>query len=149
MQSRTQMLFAFSIFSSVGTATAFAAEMDVSKCPVNKQWEDAYNRGDAAAVAALYTPDAREVSPAGIRIGAMAVKERVEENHKEGMSNVLITATKCGIEGAFRWSSGTWKADSRQGPASGFWTAIEVKNGDAWKMQNLTWNLTPPPPTQK
>jgi hypothetical protein len=26
----------------------------------------------------------------------------------------------------------------------GFWTAIEVKDGEGWKIQNLTFNLTPP-----
>jgi hypothetical protein len=27
----------------------------------------------------------------------------------------------------------------------GFWTAIEIKEGGGWKLQNLTFNMTPPP----
>ena len=58
---------------------------------------------------------------------------------------LVIVPTKCDIEDAVRWSSGSWNQTSPQGPVTGFWTAIEVKDGDGWKMQNLTFNLTPPP----
>jgi ketosteroid isomerase-like protein len=146
MQPSAYMLSASGIFAIAGTITAVAAGTDVSKCPANKQWQDAYNKGDAAAVAALYTADAIEVTPEGIRVGPAAVKERVEGSFKAGMKKqVVITATKCNVEGATRWSAGDWKNDTTQGPVGGFWTAIEAKNGDAWKIQNLTYNLTPPP----
>jgi hypothetical protein len=69
-------------------APALAADMDVSKCPVNKTWQDAYNKGDFAAVAALYTADAIEVTPEGVRVGPAAVKERLEDSiTKGGMKN--------------------------------------------------------------
>ena len=97
-------------------------------------------------MAALYRSDAVEVTPAGIRLGPAEVKKRLDEAIKEGAKNVVIVATKCDIEGAVRWSSGSWNDTSPQGrPESGFWTLIEVKDGDDWKMQNLTFNLTPPP----
>jgi hypothetical protein len=65
--------------------------MDVSKCPVNKTSEDAYNKGDTAAVAALYTADAIEVTPEGIRVGPAAVKERIEGGiNNAGMKHAVI-----------------------------------------------------------
>ena len=107
MQSHTNLLSAVTLsatmfLGAVAIATpAFAADMDVSKCPVNKTWEDAYNKGDTAAVAALYTADAIEVTPEGIRVGPAAVKERIEGAiNKAGMKHAVITATKCNIEGA-------------------------------------------------
>jgi ketosteroid isomerase-like protein len=118
--------------------------MDVSKCPVHQQWQDAFNQGKASAVAALYTPDAIEVTPVDIRVGPAAVKERIEAALKEGSKNAVITATKCDIEGDVRWSSGPWKDETAHGPLSGFWTIIEVKNGDSWKIRNVTYSLTPP-----
>lgn len=59
---------------------------------------------------------------------------------------MVNTATKCNVEGDTRWSAGEWKGETRQGAASGYWTAIEVKDGDTWKMVNLTYSITPPPP---
>ena len=112
----------------------------------DNQWQEAFNKGDTSAVAALYTSDAVEVTPDGIRVGPAAVKERPDEDIKEGWKkDLVIVATKCDSEGAVRWSSGSWKQTSPQGPVGGFWTAIEVKGGNGWKLQNLTINLTPPP----
>jgi ketosteroid isomerase-like protein len=126
---------------------SFAANVDVSKCSAAKPWQDAYNKGDATAVAALYAADAIEVTPAGIRVGPAAVKERVEANiTKDGEKNLVIIVAKCNIEGALRWSAGEWKSDLPQGTVGGFWTAIEAKNGITWKIQNLTFSVTPPPP---
>jgi hypothetical protein len=86
------------------------------------------------------------VTPDGIRVGPAAVKERLDESIKEGWKqDSVIVATKYDSEGTVRWSSGSWKRTSPQGPMGGFWTAIEVKDGEGWKIQNLTFNLTLPP----
>jgi ketosteroid isomerase-like protein len=143
MQLRACLFSAFSFFAFAGTVPAVAAEM---KCPVDNRWQDALDKGDTSAVAALYTSDAVEVTPDGIRVGPAAVKERLDESIKEGWKqDLVIVATKCDEEGTVRWLSGSWKRTSPQGPVAGFWTAIEVKDGEDWKIQNLTFNLTPPP----
>jgi ketosteroid isomerase-like protein len=147
MQLTPYILSALGFLVIAGTNAVVAADTDVSKCPVNKQWQTAYNKGDADAVVALYAPDAIEVTPEGIKVGLASIKERVEGSIKQ-LKNADIVATKCDVDGDFRWSSGTWKAESSQGPAGGFWTALETKHGDAWKMRNLTYNLTPPPATK-
>ena len=85
MQPRACLFSAFSIFVIAGTVMAAAAEMDVSKCgTAYKQWQDAFNKGDTSAVAALYTSDAVEVTPDGIRLGPAAIKNRLDEGIKEG-----------------------------------------------------------------
>ena len=145
MQARTCLFSVLSIFAIASTISAPVAGMDGTGCTVHKQWQDAFNKGDASAVAALYTSSAIEVTPLGIRAGPAAVKERIEENIKEGSKNLEIVATECDPKSAFRWSAGSWKDETPRGPASGFWTMIEVKEGDGWKIQNLTFNLTPPP----
>lgn len=144
MQPRACLFSAFSILVIAGTVRAAAAERE---CTSDKQWQDAFNKGDTSAVAALYASDAVEVTPDGIRVGPAAVKERLDGEIKEGWKkDLVIVATKCDSEGAVRWSSGSWKQTSPQGsPVGGFWTAIEVKDGNGWKLQNLTFNLTPPP----
>lgn len=128
-------------------APAFAAEIDPSTCPVPMIWQNAYNKGDAAGIAALYTPDAIEVSPGGIIQGPEAVKERVTQSIKnDGPNSLKLVTQKCTIEGPIRWSVGQWDTKATPGGgASGFWTLIEVKSGDTFKIKNLTYTLTPPP----
>jgi len=96
MQPLARLFSTFSIFVIVGTVTAAAAEMDASKCSaIPKQWQDAFNKGDTSAVAALYRSDAVEVTPAGIRLGPAAVKERLDEGFKDGNKNdLVIVATR-------------------------------------------------------
>ena len=128
---------------------ATAANVDVSNCTANKAWLDAYNKGDAAAIAAMYTPDAIEVITTGIRVGPALVKERIEADLKQGVKYKDTTATKCDVDGDIRISAGDWNAESEQGPFGGFWTAVERKDGGSWKIINLTGNITlPPPPTK-
>src|SRR5215831_17314308 len=70
-------------------------------------------------------------TPDSIRVGSAAVKERLDEEIKEGWKkDLVIVATKCDSEGAVTWSSGSLKQASPQGPLGGFWTAIEVKGGN-------------------
>jgi ketosteroid isomerase-like protein len=123
MQPRACLFLTFSIFVIAGTVTAAAAEMDASKC-ADKQWQDAFNKGDTSAVAALYASDAVEVTPTGIEAGPAAVKKRLDESIKQGWKqDLVIVATKCDIEGAVRWSSGSWNQTSPQGSSvGGFWT---------------------------
>jgi hypothetical protein len=57
---------------------------------------------------------------------------------------IIVEAFEPGCQPRF-WpvplDSGHWP--DRNG--TGFWTVIEVKDGDGWKMQNLTFNMTPAP----
>ena len=110
MQARAGLFSAFSIFLIAGTVTAVAAEVDASKCTVQEPWQEAFNKGDASAVAALYTSDAVEVTRDGIWVGPAAVKERLDEGIKEGWKqDLVIVATKCDNEGRVggRWGRGS------------------------------------------
>jgi ketosteroid isomerase-like protein len=135
---------------AVATTPVFAAEMDTSMCPNAKAWQDAFNRGDADGVINLYTSDAIETTPTGIRVGQAAVRERVKDILKAGLKGQSNSVTKCFTDGNLRWSVGEWGVETPQGHGSGFWTSIEAKQGNTWKIANLTWNVTPPPePTNK
>jgi hypothetical protein len=121
---------------------AFADEMDAT-CPVSKALQEAYNKGDANSLIALYTPDAIEVGPRGVLSGSDAIKARVEQSIKsDGPNSLRINLQKCVMDGPIRWSTGDWA-----GPTSGgYWTIIESKsNGNgSFKIKNLTYSVTPP-----
>jgi ketosteroid isomerase-like protein len=145
MRRSTLLALPLSISLVAIALPAAAANVDASNCPTAKMWLDAYNKGDADGVAALYAPDAIEVMQTGIRVGPAAVKERVENNLKRGVKYAAVTPTKCDIDGDIRIAAGEWNGEMQQEPISGFWTSIERKDGGTWKMINLTANRTPPP----
>jgi ketosteroid isomerase-like protein len=123
---------------------AAAASVDPSTCEA-KAWQDAFNKGDVATIVGLYTPDAIEVLPGGIRTGTAAVQQRIEQDLKQGGKHLVVGTTKCNIEGNLQVSAGDWKEEYPQGPLSGFWTAVSRQDGGNWKLINLTVNITPPP----
>ena len=158
----------------VGVATgfalaAFAQQKDTLKAPIARQRdlltdvkalyefgllgtkeEEAFNKNDASALAALFTEDAVLVAPDGMFFGRQAIEKRYADMFLDSP----IT-TFCGqhsqlnaIDNAV-WSVGKfWSThQSQAGPvfANGYWSAIYVREGDAWKIRMLTLSEHPGP----
>jgi ketosteroid isomerase-like protein len=119
---------------------------------LNQGLDDAYNRNDAAAAAALFTEDALLVAPDGMFSG----RQHIEERYADTFQRSPIVNFNCSwdrrhlnaIDNAV-WSAGPWFGtfQSQAGPvfASGYWSAIYVREGDAWKIRMLTLNEQPGP----
>jgi uncharacterized protein (TIGR02246 family) len=114
--------------------------------------DEGYNKNDAAAVAALFTEDAVLVSPDWMFNGRKAI----EEGYKEKFQRSPITDFNSrrerrhlnAIDNAV-WSAGQWFStlQSQTGPVSswGYWSAIYVREGDAWKIRMLMLSERPQP----
>jgi uncharacterized protein (TIGR02246 family) len=109
---------------------------------LSQKLDEAYNKNDAAAVAALFTQDALLVTPDGMFNGRQDIEKRYEDmfqwwpitdfngrrerRHLNAIDNAV-------------WSAGQWAStfQSQTGPifAWGCWTAIYVREGDAWKIR--------------
>jgi ketosteroid isomerase-like protein len=119
---------------------------------LNRGLEEACNRNDAAAAAALFTEDALLVAPDGIFSGRLDIGKRYADTFQRSP----IINFNCSwdrrhlnaIDNAV-WSAGNWFGtfQSQTGPAFAFghWSAIYVRDGDAWKIRMLTLNEQPPP----
>ena len=123
---------------------------------LDKKNDDAFNKGDAAALAALYTEDAIEVTDQGPIYGRDAIEKHYSDLfQKIHFTNYIVTADPnsphtVGTAGNDAWSSGEWSATIRGenfGPIQlkGYWSAIKAREGDVWKTRMLTWNVTPAP----
>jgi len=158
----------------VGLATgfalvAFAQQKDTVKAPSAQQRDlradvtalfefnvlgtkeqEAVNKNDASAVAALFTEDAVLVAPDGMFFGRQAIEKRYADMFLDSP----IT-TFCGqhsqlnaIDNAV-WSVGEfWSTRQSQTGAvfiNGYWSAIYVREGDAWKIRMLTLSEHPGP----
>jgi len=123
---------------------------------VTKKFDEAFNNGDAAAFAALYTEDAVQVTPQGPVFGREAIEKLFAGVFQQGhYSNHLNKDDQgsphmIGTAGNEIWRTGEWSftlQGKSGGPIQlkGYWGAINVREGDTWKIRILTFNVTPPP----
>ena len=120
-----------------------------------KAFTDALQKGDAAAAAANFTEHAVLVTPYGPVFGRSAIHgwyvdllksvqlsidfSPVDEDSPHvlcGAGNALWGTGKC---------SGTGKGQNGSILGNGYWSAIDIREGEDWKIQMLTTNITPPP----
>ena len=112
---------------------------------LNDQWAAAYNKGDAAAVAAMYTSDAY-LLPAG----APMVKGRdaiagVWKKVMEQVADVKLTTLDVkplGPNAAREIGTGTFKTKGRN-PQDGAlkYAVVWQKEGGKWKLLQDIWNM--------
>jgi uncharacterized protein (TIGR02246 family) len=119
---------------------------------LHRKLDEAYDKNDAAAVAALFTEDGLFVGPGGMFSG----RQNIETRHAETFQRSPIIDFNCSrkrrhldaLDNAV-WSAGQWASTSQSqtGPvfAWGCWTAIYVREGNAWKFRMLTLSEHPRP----
>jgi uncharacterized protein (TIGR02246 family) len=116
---------------------------------VIKNFTDAVNNNDAAAVAPLFTEDAVLVPPEGPINGRQAIEKWFADLFQRvHVSDNLLTVDQdsphiIGTAGNAIWANGAWSAtlkvqDLGSLQAKGFWTVI--REGDDLKIKMLTWN---------
>jgi len=121
-----------------------------------KKGDEAYNKNDASAVAALYTKDAVLLTDRGPINGRAAIEKWYADLFKQfHISNRLSKADEFHFVSAADqevWSTGEWSETLQKkkgGPkiqVKGYWAAIKVRDGGVWKERLETWNVTPDSP---
>ena len=125
------------------------------------KYEEAINNGDAAAAAGFFAEDGVLVNDTGPVYGKEAIEKYYIGVFQDVIfSNYIITVDQnspriIGKAGDEAWSIGEWSSTVRGqdfGPVEqkGYWSVIDTREGDATKIQMLTWNITPvsPAPAQ-
>ena len=112
--------------------------------------EEAFTNKDAAAVAALFTEYAVLVAPDGIFSGKQAIEKRYEDTFQRWPFTQFNDPRSLSIKAIDNavWYYGEW-GGTLQGEAGpvfvkGYFSAIYVREGDAWKMRTLTLTEHPP-----
>jgi ketosteroid isomerase-like protein len=121
---------------------------------LSKAYDEAVSNNDAAAVAALFTEDAVFVSDRGPIHGRQAIQNWYigvfqvwhPKNHigkPDGNAPHIL-----GTTGSEAWETGEW-SETGQGkagrpvPINGYWSTIDILEGDDWKIEMLIYNLAP------
>ena len=148
-----------SVVALVGLAISFAAptlaqqkgtvdpqtEQQIRALPSN--FDAAFNRNDAAAVAALYTEDAVFETPNGTFNGRLAIEEENAKHYfEERHSNNLVTMVDQVIAvGDEIRVTGTWSdifEEIGTIHADGTYSWVLVHEDDAWRIRSSTFDIT-------
>jgi uncharacterized protein (TIGR02246 family) len=118
---------------------------------IGKKWNEAYNNHDAAAIGALYTEDAVHVTPDGLVYGRDAIenwcadvfKSWQPKNHTSTIDPHSVrmlgpdNLTRSG-----EWSETGKGKNGEDVPIKGYWSEIDTREGDGWKISVETGNIT-------
>jgi ketosteroid isomerase-like protein len=116
------------------------------------KFDEAVNNNDAVAVAALFTEDAIYLTDMGPIYGRQAVEKQFAEwfkgsHHSNHMSKhdpnsfrIVGTADKIAANG--EWSETDQPPNGKPFQLKGYWSAIDTREGDAWKIWMLAYNIT-------
>jgi uncharacterized protein (TIGR02246 family) len=112
------------------------------------RYDEACNQRDAAALAALFTEDAVCVMPDGLLSGRQAIERWYSEHFQRWYPiNHISETNQLNAIGQQVWSLGQWwnTLQTQNGPVfvRGYWSALFVREGGAWKIRMLTCNETP------
>jgi ketosteroid isomerase-like protein len=137
------------------TSTAFAQKSGDMKAEIDKANEAfaaAFAKGDAAAIAKMYSTDARVFPPNSDAIqGADAIEKLWKGAMDMGVKSVKLQATEVEAHGAVVNEVGSYSmlaADGKQ-LDRGKYLVIWKREGNAWKLHRDIWNTSIPPPAGK
>ena len=113
---------------------------------MDRAWEKAYNAGDAAAVAALYTKDAKVMAPGAAPVsGTNAIQALFAAEMGQGVKDTLTQEDVVGF-GDYALETGSYVANSADGKHldhGSFMTLLKKVDG-GWKIHRDTWNSSMP-----
>jgi uncharacterized protein (TIGR02246 family) len=113
---------------------------------VDRAWEKANNAGDAAALTALYTKDAKVMPPgADAASGTKAIQALFAADVAQGAKMALTQKDVTGF-GDYALETGTFVATSKDGKHldhGSFMTFLKKVDG-GWKIYRDTWNSSMP-----
>jgi uncharacterized protein (TIGR02246 family) len=112
----------------------------------NDKWEQALSRGDASAIAALYTPNAQLLPANGnIVSGHQAIREYWQGAIAAGFKAVTLTALEVESFGDTAYEVGKYSVPGEGGAAAATGDYIVVwKRDGEWKLHRDIWTTNAP-----
>ena len=144
----------------VGLATSATGQQNVPKNDqqaareVHVQFTTAFNRQDAAALAALFSEDGIRVTPQGIIQGRDAIHKDSDKQFQSRFHDLSITPLIVRTLSDSIWEAGEWTMKIGEQPVRGYFAMTLVREGNSFKIRDDTFNIAPPsssgpPPTSK
>ena len=119
---------------------------------IRMQWIDAFNQGDAATVAALYTEEAKRLPPNGqMIVGRESIQADLQSNIDAGVGNIQVTVLELSVNGDMALDVGEYALtiQPEEGEAisdNGKFVVILKRDVGTWKLDVHIWNSSVPLP---
>jgi uncharacterized protein (TIGR02246 family) len=111
---------------------------------VHVQFTTAFNRQDAAGLAALFSEDGIRVTPQGIIQGRDAIQKDLDKRFQSGFHDLSITPLIVRTLNALIWETGEWTMKIGDQPVRGYFATTLVREGNSFKIRDETFNTAPP-----
>ncbi len=135
-----------------GAATVSSAEDARAAIEAgSKAFMAAVARGDAAAIAALYTSTAEVLPPGGQAVqGREAIQKVFHGGIDAGMNDLTLTTLELEVHGDTAHEVGTWVVKGKDGGTAdtGKFIVIWKNEGGKWRLHRDIWNSNTPPPAR-
>jgi uncharacterized protein (TIGR02246 family) len=106
----------------------------------NARWVAAYNKGDAAAVAQLYTEQATILPPGAPLAKGRAAIQAVWQGAMSGMKNVALKIVQVEQFGSVAREIGEFGGETATGHVDGKYVVLWRRVGGSWKLDTDIWN---------
>jgi ketosteroid isomerase-like protein len=109
----------------------------------NREWMEAYERGDAAGVAGCHTETARILPPAHEAIeGREGIRAYWQQARDAGMTRIRLEADEFVVLGELAVELGryTFGTDELPDNDHGKYVVVWQREGDAWRWHRNLWN---------
>lgn len=126
---------------------------------IGKEFDDAFLKGDAAAMVAGYTDDAILVSDSGPVYGRQAIEKYYAEHFREvryvkhETTDDPASVRNISADGNVIWENGEWTGtlflqgeDCGPHRVRGYFTSINIREGDTWRIRMFTFSTRILPP---
>ena len=133
----------------ISASAAYAQDARKTADDFAAKWVAAYDAGDAAALAGMFTQDGVFNAPSGAVVkGREAIEKALAGRMKAGWTKEAVTTNDAGAAGNAVWAAGDY-ALFGSGEVAGKQTGgrfgwVIVRDGDAWHAAMLTANVSPP-----
>ena len=115
-------------------------------------WTGAFNAGDAAGIAALYSENGKLLPPDATQVeGRQAIQNTFQGWIDDGYTNISFDLLEIEESGELAYEVGNFSVDypvenGQTATATGNYLVVWKREGDGvWRMYRDTWNDSPPP----
>jgi uncharacterized protein (TIGR02246 family) len=132
---------------AVGTTLASQTDLRKAIEAQNKRFGAAVEKGDVAALGALYTDDAQALPPnSDVVEGRAAIQEMWKGVLASGVGGASLETTDVETEGSLAYETGRYQMRSKDGKVldRGKYVVVWKRSGNDWRIHRDIWNTSMP-----
>lgn len=143
---RVVLLIAMSLSCGASLSAQVSPRDSVELHELARQFSAAFVRGDAAAMANLYTPDGVIFPEQSAWVtGREAIRRYFTPAPGRRITHHLLTPSRIVVDGQHAYDYGTYEIAGERdgvawGPSRGKYVVVWRRQGDSWRMQLDIWN---------